>query len=126
MLAKPLMKPIPFGNKITLFGTEIDLVISNFNLGVLFVLAVTSLGIYGIIMAGWASNNKWSLFGAIREAAQVVSYEVPLALCAATPLTNSVSPTGRNSSGPSARYIAPHCRNTVATTLWPLFVSSRS
>ncbi len=79
----PAMLPIsviPFGDKINLFGREIDLVISNFNLGILFVLAVTSLGIYGIIMAGWASNSKYSMMGGLRSSAQMISYEIALGM----------------------------------------------
>jgi len=79
----PAMLPIsviPFGDKITLFGHEIDMVISNFNLGILFVLAITSLGLYGIIMAGWASNSKFSMLGGLRSSAQMISYEIALGM----------------------------------------------
>lgn len=79
----PAMLPIavvPFGNKIHLFGREIDLVIANFNLGILFVLAVTSLSIYGIIMAGWSANSKYSLLGGLRSSAQMISYEIGLGM----------------------------------------------
>jgi NADH-quinone oxidoreductase subunit H len=79
----PAMLPIavvPFGKSITLFGYKIDLVIANFNLGILFVLAVASMGIYGIIIAGWSANNKYSLLGALRSSAQMISYEIGLGM----------------------------------------------
>lgn len=69
---------IPFGHKIKLFGQEIDLVISDFNLGLLYVFAVASIGVYGIVLAGWSSNNKFSLLGGLRSSAQMISYEISL------------------------------------------------
>jgi NADH-quinone oxidoreductase subunit H len=71
---------IPFGKEFTLFGQKIDLVISNFNMGVLYVLGVSSLGIYGMVLAGWSSNNKYSLLGGLRSSAQMISYEISLGL----------------------------------------------
>jgi NADH-quinone oxidoreductase subunit H len=71
---------IPFGKSIEIFGYKIDMVISNFNMGILYVLAVASLGIYGIIFAGWSSNNKYSLMGGVRSTAQMISYEVSMGL----------------------------------------------
>ncbi|MGB2806029.1 MAG: NADH-quinone oxidoreductase subunit NuoH [Candidatus Zixiibacteriota bacterium] len=69
---------IPFGDQVELFGHKIDMVISNFNMGILYILAVTSLGVYGIVLAGWSSNNKYSLMGGLRSSAQMISYEVSL------------------------------------------------
>jgi NADH-quinone oxidoreductase subunit H len=71
---------IPFGDNIKLFGHTIGLVISDFNLGLLYVFAVASLGVYGIVLAGWSSNNKYSLLGGLRSSAQMISYEISLGL----------------------------------------------
>ncbi len=71
---------IPFGDTVTLFGRQIDLLISDFNVGLLYILGVTSLGVYGIVLAGWSSNSKYSLLGALRSAAQMISYEISLGL----------------------------------------------
>lgn len=71
---------IPFGDTVTLFGRQIDLLISDFNVGILYILGVTSLGVYGIVLAGWSSNSKYSLLGALRSAAQMISYEISLGL----------------------------------------------
>jgi NADH-quinone oxidoreductase subunit H len=71
---------IPFGESIELFGQRIDMVISNFNMGILYVLGVSSLGIYGLVIAGWSSNNKYSLLGGLRSSAQMISYEISLGL----------------------------------------------
>ena len=74
---------IIFGAAFTAFiGLPIGygLVISDFNIGVFFISAVSSVGVIGVILAGWASNNKWSLYGAMRSAAQIISYELPLGM----------------------------------------------
>ncbi|MGB2990768.1 MAG: NADH-quinone oxidoreductase subunit H, partial [Candidatus Zixiibacteriota bacterium] len=65
-------------DQVELFGHKIDMVISSFNMGILYILAVTSLGVYGIVLAGWSSNNKYSLMGGLRSSAQMISYEVSL------------------------------------------------
>jgi NADH-quinone oxidoreductase subunit H len=69
---------IPFGESFTIGGLRIDPFMADINIAVLFVLGVSSIGVYGIILGGWSSNNKFSLMGGLRSAAQMVSYEVPL------------------------------------------------
>ncbi len=71
---------IPIGDWITVGGQRIQLVISDLNIGILYILAVTSLGVYGIVLAGWSSNSKYSLLGGLRSTAQMISYEVSLGL----------------------------------------------
>lgn len=71
---------IPFGSTITLFGHEVKMLIADVNIGVLYILAMTSLGVYGLALSGWASNNKYSLLGSLRSAAQLISYELSLGL----------------------------------------------
>jgi len=67
---------VPFAADTTLFGHEIKMVISDMNIGVLFIFAVTSMGVYGIVLAGWSSGSKYSLMGGLRSSAQMISYEV--------------------------------------------------
>jgi NADH-quinone oxidoreductase subunit H len=67
-------------------GHDMPFVAQHLNVGVFFILAVLGLEVFGVILAGYASASKWSLFGAMREAAQVVSYEVPLGMCAVVPV----------------------------------------
>ncbi len=71
---------IPFGNSFTVFGYQIPLQITDVNIGLLLILGVTSLGVYGVALAGWSSNNKYSLLGGLRSSAQMVSYEIALGL----------------------------------------------
>jgi len=71
---------IPFSSDFTLFGREIKGVISDLDIGILFVFAITSLGVYGIILAGWSSGSKYSLLGGIRSSAQMISYEISYGL----------------------------------------------
>ncbi|HUL20603.1 MAG TPA: NADH-quinone oxidoreductase subunit NuoH [Thermodesulfobacteriota bacterium] len=71
---------VPFGRNLTLWGRPIPLVITDLNVGVLFILALSSISVYGVALGGWASNSKYSLLGGIRGAAQLISYEVPLGL----------------------------------------------
>ena len=71
---------IPFGDSVTLFGREIKLVIADVDIGILYIFAMGTLGEYGIVLGGWASGNKYGLLGALRAAAQMISYEVALGL----------------------------------------------
>lgn len=70
---------IPFGDVIQIFGRRISLAIADVNVGILYVFAISSIGIYGIIFGAWASNSKYPLIGGLRSAAQMVSYELCLA-----------------------------------------------
>jgi NADH-quinone oxidoreductase subunit H len=71
---------VPFSSEFTVFGREISGVLSDLNVGVLFIFAMTSLGVYGIVLAGWSSTSKYSLLGAIRSTAQMISYEISYGL----------------------------------------------
>jgi NADH-quinone oxidoreductase subunit H len=71
---------IPFGSFAGVLGYQIDMVISDLNIGILYIFAITSLGVYGIVLAGWSSGSKYSLLGGIRSSAQMISYEVAYGL----------------------------------------------
>jgi NADH-quinone oxidoreductase subunit H len=71
---------VPWGNKIHIFNHDISLQIADVNIGVLYVFGVVSLGVYGIMIGGWASNNKFSLMGAMRAASQIISYELAMGI----------------------------------------------
>jgi len=71
---------IPFGSDITLFGRQIPLQVADVNVGILYILALTSIGVYGIVLAGWSSNSKYSLLGGLRSSAQLISYELAMGL----------------------------------------------
>ena len=71
---------IPFGDSVTIFGREIKLVIADVDIGILYMFAMATLGEYGIVLGGWSSGNKFGIMGALRAAAQMISYEVALGL----------------------------------------------
>lgn len=84
---------IPWGNSITINGATYSLQIADINIGILYIFAVVSFGVYGIMIGGWASNNKYSLLGALRASAQMISYEIAmgLAIIALVMMTGSLS-----------------------------------
>jgi NADH-quinone oxidoreductase subunit H len=71
---------IPFGASITLFGRNIPLQVADINVGILYILALTSIGVYGLVLAGWSSNSKYPLIGGLRSSAQLISYELAMGL----------------------------------------------
>lgn len=71
---------IPWGDKVTFFGRDISLQIANIDVGILYIFGVVSLGVYGIMIGSWASNNKYSLMGGLRAASQIISYELAMGI----------------------------------------------
>jgi NADH-quinone oxidoreductase subunit H len=89
-----LLAVIPFGPEVSLFGRNINLGLAgDVNVGILYIMAVASIAVYGIALAGWSSNNKYALMGGVRSVAQMVSYELVLSLAFVGPilLANSLS-----------------------------------
>jgi len=75
-----MLAVIPFGDRVYLFGREIKLVIADVDIGLLYIFALGTLGEYGVVLGGWSSGNKYGVLGALRAAAQMISYEVALGL----------------------------------------------
>ena len=71
---------VPWGRVIKLFGRQINLYLANVNVGILYLGAVASIAVYGIVLAGWSSNNKYAMMGGLRSTAQMISYELALGL----------------------------------------------
>ena len=82
---------IPWGKTIELFDKSIPLQITDINIGMLYVFGIVSLGVYGIMIGGWASNNKFSLMAAMRGASQIISYELAMGLCMISLLLITIS-----------------------------------
>jgi len=72
---------IPLGTSFNLFGRVITLYVADLNVGVLYLTSIASIAVYGIVLAGWSSNNKYAMLGGIRSSAQMISYELSLGLC---------------------------------------------
>jgi NADH:ubiquinone oxidoreductase subunit H len=85
-LALIAISVIPFGPEVNIFGVRTWLQLTDLKIGILFVLAISSVSVYGVALAGWSSNNKYSLLGGLRSSAQMISYELPMALAIASPL----------------------------------------
>jgi NADH-quinone oxidoreductase subunit H len=81
-----IMAVIPWGSSITVFGREIPLSIVDINVGVLYLVSIASISVYGIVLAGWSSNNKYAMMGGLRSSAQMVSYELALGLALIGPI----------------------------------------
>ena len=77
---------IPFGTQLTIGPYTTMMQLADVNVGILFILAISSMGVYGIALGGWASNNKYALLGGLRSSAQMISYELPMSLAIASPL----------------------------------------
>lgn len=75
---------IPWGPSLEIFGETVELQIADVNIGILFIMGIVSIGVYGIMIGGWASNNKYSLFGAIRASSQMISYELAMGVSVIT------------------------------------------
>ena len=81
-----IMAVVPWGGTINFFGRPISLAITDLNVGVLYILSVTSISVYGIVLAGWSSNNKYAMLGGLRSTAQMISYELALSLAFVGPI----------------------------------------
>src|SRR5579872_5329101 len=86
MFALVPMALIPYGGDINVFGVHTTMQVTDVNIGILLVLGLSGMGVYGVALAGWASNNKYSLMGGLRSSAQMISYELPMAMAIAAPL----------------------------------------
>lgn len=77
---------VPWGDQVTMFGRQIPLYLMDLNVGVLYILSVASISVYGIVLAGWSSNNKYAMMGGLRSSAQMISYELALGLAFVGPI----------------------------------------
>src|SRR5580693_4761466 len=101
---------IPFGTQLTVGPYTTWMQLSDVNVGILFILAISSLGVYGVALAGWSSNNKYSLLGGLRSSAQMISYELPMSLAIAAPLLSAGSLSLRSivKSQAGSWHLIPH------------------
>src|SRR4030066_1256915 len=71
---------IPWGRQVVILGREVNLYLANVNIGAVYITAIASIAVYGIVLAGWSSNNKYALMGGMRSSAQMISYELTMGL----------------------------------------------
>ncbi len=89
-----LAATIPFGPRdVSLFGRQVSLVVADINVGVLYLMSIASIAVYGIVLAGWSSNNKYAMLGGLRSSAQMISYELSLGLMFVTTIIMADSMT---------------------------------
>ncbi len=81
-----IMAVVPWGREVVLFGRRVTLYLADVNVGILYIMAIASISVYGVVLAGWASNNKYSLLGGLRASAQMISYELALGLAFLPPI----------------------------------------
>jgi NADH-quinone oxidoreductase subunit H len=81
-----ILAVMPWGTAITLFGRVIPLYLTDINVGVLYIISIASISVYGIVLAGWSSNNKYAMLGGLRSSAQMISYELALGLALIGPV----------------------------------------
>ena len=81
-----ILAVIPWGTEITVFGREIPLYLTDINVGVLYLISIASISVYGIVLAGWSSNNKYAMMGGLRSSAQMISYELAMGLALLVPI----------------------------------------
>jgi NADH-quinone oxidoreductase subunit H len=81
-----ILAVIPWGTSITVFGREIPLYLIDINVGILYLISIASISVYGIVLAGWSSNNKYAMMGGLRSSAQMISYELALGLALIGPI----------------------------------------
>ncbi len=81
-----ILAVIPWGASITVFGRQIPLSLTDINVGVLYLIAIASISVYGIVLAGWSSNNKYAMMGGLRASAQMISYELAMGLSLIGPI----------------------------------------
>ena len=123
---------VPLGDDITVGGRKIELIMSDLNIGLLYFLAMGSLGVYGIVLAGWASGSKYPLLGGIRSTAQMISYEialglslVPIALVAGSLSTIDIVTDQTKDLiifGSERSIFGWHPPNWYIVTQWPAFI----